>query len=380
MQRAPTQYYASLGANPQGSGGFSLVELMIAMTLGLIVVAGLGQLYVAGRDANRIIETTSGLNDNGRFAAEFLARDLRLAGYFSCGGAKANIANAVNERTFWFKLQGIEGYEGGVDTLPGAFSSFPTPLADTDVFIIRYADVRDLAEVSSSGFDKTNHLFTFTKPHPFATSSIAVLNDANCAQTSIFQITNSHNSNGDYDISFAEDKDVVPGNCTTLLAGSYDCSSDSAASGEDYATDPADKFANASIGRFVARAFFVANDDRTNCPAAPPGCDALEDCPALFIAGTDQADPVAVLHDVGDMQVEYGVDDSIQVSDGQVVKPGDKTVDRYLTADAISDDLWLKVASMRIRLSLLPRIKNCPPKPFTTTVALRNAGIIIGDW
>ena len=115
MFTMPLQTMVNKSAKQCKTSGFSLLELMIAMTLGLLVIAGLGQLYVGGRDANRIIDNTARLNDNGRFAGEFLARDLRLAGYFSCGGPKANVANAINAQTFWFKLQGIEGYDGEED-------------------------------------------------------------------------------------------------------------------------------------------------------------------------------------------------------------------------------------------------------------------------
>ncbi len=377
MHQSPKAFRAAIASGPCRIGGFSLIELMIAMTLGLLVIAGLGQLYVGGRDANRIIDNTARLNDNGRFAAEFLARDLRLAGYFSCGGAKANVANAVDEQSFWFKLQGIEGYEGGADTLPSAFTSFPAVLSGTDVFMIRYADVRGLVQVPSGGFDDNNHRFTFDGPHPFQVSNIAVLNDANCSQTSIFQVTDAENSDADYSISFAADAGITPGNCTTRLAGSYDCSRDSASGGDEFATNPTDEFEGASIGRFVARAFFVANDDVDNCPPAGV-CGVLAACPTLFVAGTDQAEAVAVLHDVTDMQVKYGVDDQIGVENGRVITPGDKMVDRYLDADEIGGDLWLKVASMRINLELVTR--DCRNKAFSTTVALRNAGIVMGDW
>ncbi len=82
---------------------------MIALMLGLVVVGGLTQVYLGGRDANRIVDHTTALNDNGRFAMEFFSRDLRMAGYFTCGGNSAHIANAVDipsgtdTQKFWFK-------------------------------------------------------------------------------------------------------------------------------------------------------------------------------------------------------------------------------------------------------------------------------------
>jgi len=356
--------------------GFSLIELMLALMLGLIVIGGLGQIYVGGRDTNRIIDNTALLNDNGRVAMEILARDARLAGFFSCGGGKAKFANALNEGNFWLKLEGLEGFDGGgdgatADALPNDFDDFPIPLAGADVFVVRYADPRSRIVVGNDDLDLGNRRFVFDNAHFFLTGDVAVLNDDACGQTSVFQVTGSSNSDGSFIISYDNNEQVLPGNCTTKLAGEYNCNSGDRTQTE---RNPLDDFARARISKLVSRAFFVANAGSAQCPTAPAACTALKDCPTLFtVVGSENLTPVPVLHDVTDLQITYGVDDS---AEEDASSSGAGSIDRYLTAREINaSSLWPKVISMRIELDLMSR--DCTPRRFTTTVALRNAGAVV---
>ena len=62
--------------------GFSLVELMIAMTVGLGLIAAVTGLFAATSGARTELEKTSRMFDNGRHAQDLLAEDIRLAGYY----------------------------------------------------------------------------------------------------------------------------------------------------------------------------------------------------------------------------------------------------------------------------------------------------------
>jgi len=62
--------------------GVSLIELMIALAIGLIVLGALATVF-ASTSANREeIERTSRQIENGRYAMQLLADDLRLAGFY----------------------------------------------------------------------------------------------------------------------------------------------------------------------------------------------------------------------------------------------------------------------------------------------------------
>lgn len=65
---------------PRHEAGFSLVELMIAITLGLIVLLAIGSIYIGSRQTYRVQEDNARLQEAGRYALEMLGRSIRQAG------------------------------------------------------------------------------------------------------------------------------------------------------------------------------------------------------------------------------------------------------------------------------------------------------------
>ena len=61
--------------------GFTLVELMVAMTLGLLIVLGVIQVMMSNQISYRTNDELSRIQENGRFALDLLANDIRMAGY-----------------------------------------------------------------------------------------------------------------------------------------------------------------------------------------------------------------------------------------------------------------------------------------------------------
>src|SRR5258706_1227446 len=68
--------------SPRTSAGFSIVELMTAITIGLLILAGLSSVFVNSSNANREMKNSAEQIENGRFATEFLTQDLRHAGFY----------------------------------------------------------------------------------------------------------------------------------------------------------------------------------------------------------------------------------------------------------------------------------------------------------
>lgn len=64
--------------------GLTLVELMVAMVIGLLLMAGIGQVFVSNKQTYRLLEAQSHAQENGRFAFEFMARDIRMADFWGC--------------------------------------------------------------------------------------------------------------------------------------------------------------------------------------------------------------------------------------------------------------------------------------------------------
>jgi type IV pilus assembly protein PilW len=75
--------------------GLSLIELMVALAIGSLLVLGLVQVFAASRAAYLTSEGMSRVQENARFALEYLQRDVRMAGHFGC----------VNDQAHWVREQ-----------------------------------------------------------------------------------------------------------------------------------------------------------------------------------------------------------------------------------------------------------------------------------
>ncbi|RUL74047.1 prepilin-type N-terminal cleavage/methylation domain-containing protein [Dyella choica] len=82
--------------------GFTLVELMVAMLLGLIVIGGVTSVFLAGQQTYRTNDALGDVEDGSRTAFELLARDLRNAGLTGCDNTNGRIANVLSNSTLWY--------------------------------------------------------------------------------------------------------------------------------------------------------------------------------------------------------------------------------------------------------------------------------------
>lgn len=64
--------------------GMTLVELMVAMTIGLFITGGVISLFVGNNQAFRSSEAVAVVQENGRYAIEYLAQELRQSGVIGC--------------------------------------------------------------------------------------------------------------------------------------------------------------------------------------------------------------------------------------------------------------------------------------------------------
>lgn len=98
--------------------GLSLIELMIAMVIGLVLMLGVTQIFIASRAASRLSEGAARTQENARFALDFLQRDLRMAGHFGC----------VNDQAHLVKNTGDVGYHLGISSGSGDPQDFSVPV------------------------------------------------------------------------------------------------------------------------------------------------------------------------------------------------------------------------------------------------------------
>lgn len=103
--------------------GVSLIELMIAMVLGLLVVAGASAVFLSNKRTYGTSETLNRVQENTRTSFEMMSRDLREAGGNPCS-VRARRVNQLTEATTgantWWNASGdgIRGY-GGAEDVPG---------------------------------------------------------------------------------------------------------------------------------------------------------------------------------------------------------------------------------------------------------------------
>ena len=64
--------------------GMTLIEILIALVLGLFLIAGIFQIFLSSKQSYRMQENLSRMQESGRFAMEFISRDVRMADYRVC--------------------------------------------------------------------------------------------------------------------------------------------------------------------------------------------------------------------------------------------------------------------------------------------------------
>lgn len=197
--------------------GVSLIELMIAIAIGSILLLGLVQVFSASRAAYITSEGMARVQESGRFAIDYLQRDLRMAGHFGC----------VNDQAHWVKGTGdlvnhlgtandaldfnlsIAGYEatgtapgddlavgGGAATwtpaLPAEISAL-SPSGGSDIIALRYlagegVPVESLSQVGGAG-TPTEVEFPLSRADALTSGGVAaptLFAVADCSQVDVF--------------------------------------------------------------------------------------------------------------------------------------------------------------------------------------------------
>ena len=121
--------------------GFSLAELLIAVTIGLAILGGLSAMFVKNTRTQAEIDKAHRQVENGRYAIDLLAVDLRNAGYFAefdpgalpdpaalppaCAASLADLKTGLT-----LAVQGVDDDASGLDCLDDVRDG-------TDVLVVR---------------------------------------------------------------------------------------------------------------------------------------------------------------------------------------------------------------------------------------------------
>lgn len=299
--------------------GIGLVEIMVAITIGLFLMAGIGQIFVSSKQTYRVTEAASRLQENGRFAMIKMAEDIRMAGFRGCGSERLKISNGlkVDQGTgkvladYQFNQAVVGETEKSKDSITIQYA------LDRGVRLGDSMESRASAlNVGSSGIVKKG--------------SVVLLCDA--TQADIFQITEVKSSNAKHAVG---SNGPSPGNehsanCTG--AKNTHCTS------KAYAK-------NAKVMLIMTVSYYIEDEHLMR---------KQNNITSTLIDGVES------------MSLTYGVDTG-----------GERGVNEYRTASNVGD--WENVMSVRVGLNLKSLESNLAvttgkslKRSFSTTINLRN--------
>lgn len=277
--------------------GVTLVELMVALTFGLLLILAAISLYVSNHQTFRRLESMSRINENARIAFELLGRNLRHAGSAPC---RSNmVSNVLNNKNIvkWGANQNVIVPYGKTQNMPDrAFGSGAAQrVRGTDAFTLFTTDQDHL--ISVKNHDLINATIQLnTKNHGFVKDDILMV----CTDqfSTIFQASND-TENSEF-LKHEASSSLHSGNCTSILRSSkQDLIKCETVSGmglisKDYASTVE---TGAKVVKLITQSWYIANNGR--------GGRSLY----RMVRGST---PDEVVEGVSNMQIEYLVSDALK--------------------------------------------------------------------
>jgi len=314
--------------------GVGLIEIMVAMAIGLFLMGGLLKIYVNSSRTNDSAENVARMQENLRFAAEAITADIRMAGFMPCKQTDktVNVLNATTAVGGDFFTDGINGYDGdntdddtgtsdrGAVAIAALGAPFTNQVVGTDVVTILRA--------GNDSFDIVSHVPTSAQFKVGALSTLSkgdIVMVCDLVQSSILQITNTNSSNVTM-VHNTGGAGISPGNCTKGLGYPKDCST---VNGTSYAYGP-----DAHLIKFESKHYYIG----TNAS----GGRSLYRAGLQNVGGAVSLMTQEIVSNIENMQLLYGVDAT-----------GDLNAERYVRADQVLDvagATWSNVVSVRLGL------------------------------
>lgn len=314
---------------PHGGRGMTLIELMIAVVIGLFLVAVMGSIFVGSRTTFSAQESISRLQENGRFAVDTIAHDLRLSGFRGClGQVRATpLVNTLNTPAALLYDFGTPAW-GSRNTGAGWSPALQAPLAG--LAPLPAGDVLVVRRPVGSGWSLIGEMASNTAPLVVTASPNFTQGDlllaADCAGGVVLQATN-----------------VGPG-----AAGSIEHNAGVAGISPGVSTNDLGRMLSndAMVWRLQTVIYYLAPSVRR------PGEISLWSYTAPTYDGS--ANAAELVTGVERMAVAFGVDTD-----------GDFAADRFLDASQVAD--WTQVVSARVDLLLSGNADNTAtaPQPYT---------------
>ena len=301
--------------------GLSLIELMIAMVIGLLLLGATISMFISNKRIYKEQDEMGRLQENARFALQLLIEDIRMAGYVGCANDMRKVENHLNDAgdageifSFSHALEGLDNHAAGDTWKPGNYSALANTMATgTDAFAVRY--------LLPSGIRLSAPMPSVTaEPRVVTVGDLSagdIIALADCNSADIMQLTQVNDDSGTLQHGIGSGE---PGNASNALQKPYDTSAEVLylVSRRYYIGE------NASGNRSLYR--FHLAQDKGDVDGDGNSTEILEHSQEL-------------IEGVENMQILYGVD-----SNGN-----DAVADAYLDADSV-DNNWPNVVSMRLAL------------------------------
>jgi len=313
--------------------GVGLVEVMVALALGLFLLGGLSQIYLANKRSYDTAESLSRMQENLRFAAEMVAEDIRMAGFMPCRKTD-KMANVLNSgtSTWWtdFFGGGVSGYDGDHtddDTGADDHGDVGIPSGTTFVDHVSGTDIVTTLRGGESSYSVVSHVpssaqFKLDSLHDLVDGDIILVCDL--TNSAILQLTNANSSN----VTLVHNTGVsnpAPGNATKGLG--WPIPDPVTTNGTPYAFGP-----DSHLVKFTPKAYFIGTNGS--------GGRSLYRASLDNTGGTASMDKDELVEGIENMQILYGVDSS-----------GNGYPNTYVRADQVMDvATWQDVVSVRIGL------------------------------
>ena len=321
--------------------GFTLIELMIAMLLGLIVVGGVSSIFLANQQTYRSNEALSEVQEGARVAFELLARDIRVAGLAGCNTTSGRVGNTLNSSsTNWFANwnNALIGYDDATtDPALSSLTGTGAPVKGTSsVHILSTGAIS--ATVAPNNGNNPAEIFISNPTTDLADNDVIVICDYDHA--TIVQITNYNGK-----VTVVHNTGTgSPGNCTKGLGYPTQCT----ANGNAYAFPP-----NSQIAKLTSHVWYIGNNSVNG--------KSLYRLSAVNNAGAITSTPQEMVRNVTNMQILY------------LQPPGATKFD--IAANMTN---WATVDSAQVTLTLASTFQKAGTdsqpltRKFTTTATVRN--------
>jgi type IV pilus assembly protein PilW len=197
MMIIPTSKQAGFH-NQKRMQGLSLIELLVGITISSILLLGVSSIYLNSRQTDQLGSELSRLQETGRHALGFLAKDIRMAGYQGCldpTRLKVEVI-ADNPPTADIFATALRGFEvrNGTWANGTEFDNQPIEsmaLVGSDVIALQGASATEVTLTGNMTASNAN-IQILGNPLGFAQNQVIVI--ADCEYADMFRITNDPNT------------------------------------------------------------------------------------------------------------------------------------------------------------------------------------------